>query len=281
MCHVVPTEDDGASILSPRWAIGGANPPSSRVALRVHSSPGMRTNLSTPGRAIRYFLTSIVLLHCGGATVRSQDSADGGGSPSAEAGSVLGPCGSDDSCPSGSSCYWAIGSCSAVGECVVNSTGPECGAEEILCGCNGQTVTSGCGFPEGFASGPSNGSSDCYPEGPYPTPDAGVEAGSSEAGGGEAGSGDSGTGIEAGTPVGPCGANGACPTGASCYFPIGSCSAAGQCIEDLGGSSGCQVIEYVCGCGAPGSAVMTGCGFPTGYASGPAIGPGACAADAG
>lgn len=38
-------------------------------------------------------------------------------------------------------------------------TGPQCNALLSLCGCDGSVdkVYTGCGFPEGYASGPSKG----------------------------------------------------------------------------------------------------------------------------
>jgi hypothetical protein len=87
-----------------------------------------------------------------------------------------GPCSSNADCAAGDGCYYAIGSCPGQGECVPVPTGPGCGAEESLCGCDGSQVTSGCGFPSGYASGPTDGSSFCtsFDAGP---PDAGTDSG--------------------------------------------------------------------------------------------------------
>ena len=76
-----------------------------------------------------------------------------------EAGAIVGACGAGVACPSGSTCFFPIGSCAAKGACIENpSPGtPECKALESLCGCDGTPVTAGCGFPEGYASGPTTG----------------------------------------------------------------------------------------------------------------------------
>jgi hypothetical protein len=142
-----------------------------------------------------------------------------------------------------------LGSCSATGTCFSKPTGPQCGAIELVCGC-GSNQASGCGFPEGYASGPALSGTDCIDAGP-PKP-------------------------EAGTNLGPCGTGRACAAGASCYFPIGSCAAKGACIVDPAGPT-CKLIESFCGCG---EMVTTGCGYPDGYASGPTTGASICS-DAG
>jgi hypothetical protein len=56
-------------------------------------------------------------------------------------------------------CVYSIGSCSASGQCQNRPTGPQCNAIIEYCGCNGVTVVGGCGFPQGFASGPTTGAS--------------------------------------------------------------------------------------------------------------------------
>jgi hypothetical protein len=89
----------------------------------------------------------------------------GGGKP--EAGTNLGPCGDEGQCPAGAGCFFPIGSCDAVGACIVGPSGGGCGVEESLCGCGGGMVTTGCGFPDGYASGPTTGMTFC-------TADAGV-----------------------------------------------------------------------------------------------------------
>jgi hypothetical protein len=101
---------------------------------------------------------------------------DAGAAPDATA--PGGPCSSNADCAAGDGCYYAIGSCPGQGECVAIPTGGGCGAEESLCGCDGSQVTSGCGFPGGYASGPTDGSSFCtsFDAGPG-SPDAGTEAG--------------------------------------------------------------------------------------------------------
>jgi len=69
------------------------------------------------------------------------------------------PCTTSTDCGSGARCLFTIGSCSTTGKCEPNPTGPQCGAIELLCGCDGTTVDTGCGFPNGFASGPTTGAS--------------------------------------------------------------------------------------------------------------------------
>jgi hypothetical protein len=79
-----------------------------------------------------------------------------------EAGTNLGACGSDQSCPAGASCFFKIGSCAATGQCIADGTGPECKAIRVLCGCtDASTVATGCGYPSGYASGPTTGSDTC------------------------------------------------------------------------------------------------------------------------
>jgi hypothetical protein len=232
------------------------------MALRVHREHGMRNNASSwVVRLAAPVIVCMTFVHCGGVT---QKGGSTGGPP--EAGTDVGECQADGACPSGASCFFPIGNCGSKGQCIENpSPGtPECGAIEILCGCNGSNVTSGCGFPDGFASGPTTGNGSCGA--PPPEPDSGAEAGTD--GGGEAGEP-----VEAGTHVGACGDGGACPSGSSCFFAIGSCDQVGECIENSTGPE-CGAIESLCGCN--GSNVITGCGFPDGYASGPTTGNGSC-----
>lgn len=75
--------------------------------------------------------------------------------------STGGPCATNADCGSGQMCVFEIGSCSAKGQCVGRPSGPQCNAIEELCGCNGQNVITGCGFPSGFASGATTGASFC------------------------------------------------------------------------------------------------------------------------
>jgi hypothetical protein len=219
----------------------------------------------------------IALVHCGGAVQKVGD--PGGqreaGADGPEAGTDIGECGANGACPSGSSCFFPIGGCSSKGQCIENPPPdtPECGAIEILCGCDGTTVTSGCGFPDGYASGPTTGHGSCGGVG-VPEPDGGIEAGSD--GGNEAGDLP-----DAGTDLGPCGDGGACPSGSSCFYAIGSCDQAGECLENSTGPL-CGAEEILCGCNGP--SVVTGCGFPQGYASGPTTGTSSempCGAEAG
>jgi hypothetical protein len=68
-------------------------------------------------------------------------------------------CARNSDCASGDMCVFKIGSCSTEGECKAPPSGPQCGAIEELCGCNGEDAVTGCGFPDGYASGPTTGSS--------------------------------------------------------------------------------------------------------------------------
>jgi hypothetical protein len=163
----------------------------------------------------------------------------------------LGPCGADNSCPSGSSCYFPLGSCSAKGQCVQDqpSSAPLCNAIEEVCGC-GMVQTTGCGFPSGYASGPAISGSACLVD----------------------------TAPPPGSNVGPCGAKDECPTGSSCVYPIGKCDAVPACIEgEPAGTPVCKFQMDICGCG---QLAITGCGYPSGYASLPSTGIG-CAEDGG
>lgn len=197
------------------------------------------------------------------APTAGQGECDGGGPPDppdsgVDSGSDRGPCGANGGCPSGSSCYFPIGSCDATGECIENPPPgtPECLAVELLCGCNGQEVTAGCGYPDGYASAPTNGNGACAVDaGPAPLPE------------------DAGPPEDSGTDRGPCDSTGGCPSGSSCFFPIGSCDATGECIENPPpGAPECGAIEVLCGCN--GKEATSGCGYPTGYASAPTTGSG-------
>jgi hypothetical protein len=117
---------------------------------------------------------------------------DDGGTGKEDA--ALPSCGADEACPSGSNCYYPIGSCSAKGQCMVWPTpgAAECNSFETLCGCDGTQVFTGCAEPDGYASGPTTG---------------GQETCSDVA----------------------CGADNSCPSGLTCFFPIGSCTAKGIC----------------------------------------------------
>lgn len=91
--------------------------------------------------------------------------SDGGGS-----------CSTTVSCPTGSSCYFAIGTCSTTGKCFENPAPgtPVCKVIVDLCGCDGQIVTSGCAYPTGYASAPTLGAHLCS--------DGGAEAGKPDGG---------------------------------------------------------------------------------------------------
>ncbi len=84
--------------------------------------------------------------------------------PTADGGSTPVPCGAENSCPGGGTCFFPIGECSATGQCIVwpaPGTG-ECKAIEELCGCDGSQVQSGCIAPSGYATGPTTGT--CTPD---------------------------------------------------------------------------------------------------------------------
>jgi hypothetical protein len=72
-------------------------------------------------------------------------------------------CSSEDDCPPGTACYFAIGSCSPSGRCLERpaGNGPQCGVIVPLCGCNGSMVETGCGYPNGYSSGPTLGDRVC------------------------------------------------------------------------------------------------------------------------
>jgi hypothetical protein len=190
---------------------------------------------------------------CGGTVFQSNPGGGDSGPTEAPDTGTEGPCGANEDCPSGSSCYFPIGSCDAKGVCVDNPPPgtPVCKAIEALCGC-GKQVTTGCGFPQGYASGPTTGTSDCAlgEGGPAPLPDSGAH-------------------------LGPCATDGACPAGSSCYYPIGNCEAKGECIENPPpGAPECGAIELLCGC--DGKQAYSGCGYPNGYGSAPSTGSSDC-----
>jgi hypothetical protein len=54
-------------------------------------------------------------------------------------------------------CVYAIGACPGHGECQTPPSVGPCGYETTLCGCSGLTVLTGCSYPVGYASGPTNG----------------------------------------------------------------------------------------------------------------------------
>lgn len=61
-----------------------------------------------------------------------------------------------------------------------------------------------------------------------------------------------------------------CASGYSCMYKVAdACSAGGECVKDVTGIQ-CFALETYCGC--DGSTVNAGCGFPAGYATGPATG---------
>jgi sugar lactone lactonase YvrE len=117
-------------------------------------------------------ISSALLLACGGSQSSASGSdaqADGQGDAQAEAAgdAVSGPgCTMGGACPSGQSCLFKVGSCSAKGECLApDSLGGQCNLIVTYCGCDGQTVGGLCG-PD-YAYGPTLGQS--APCGPPPT----------------------------------------------------------------------------------------------------------------
>ncbi len=211
-------------------------------------------------------LAAILAVACGGATTggTTKDAGTGhadSGKGAPDAGTVVGPCGTDDDCPSGATCQFLIGSCSAKGQCI-EGPGSGCQLVEELCGCgDAGAVYSGCAFASGYASGPTTGSQSGCGLGAPSEPDAGSPGQPLP---------------EAGTSVGPCGAGGTCAKGEGCFFPIGSCPSTGACIVLPSQGGTCGAEESLCGC--DGTPVTTGCGYPSGYASGPTNGSAFCGA---
>jgi len=99
-------------------------------------------------------------------------------------------CLQDSDCGLGEACLYWMGSCSARGTCMTfpaprasggcGSAAVQCADSETLCGC-GVTVMSGCNYPSGYASGPTNGERDCPGPGGTAGPggDGGVDASTS------------------------------------------------------------------------------------------------------
>ena len=87
------------------------------------------------------------------------------------------------------------------------------------------------------------------------------------------------SGLSCPAPGGTCTASTDCSGGLSCYFKItDGCSAKGVCLAPPGGPQ-CGALLELCGCN--GSQVVSGCGFPSGYASGASNGQSFCATDGG
>lgn len=76
---------------------------------------------------------------------------------SAACSSSVSKCSAQSDCGSGKECLYRIGNCDAEGECIDSPSGPQCNALDTVCGCNGAQVYDGCGFPGGYASGPTTG----------------------------------------------------------------------------------------------------------------------------
>jgi hypothetical protein len=77
-------------------------------------------------------------------------------------GGAGGACSMTSDCSGGAECVYRIGSCSVSGECLPPGGGAsQCGAIEEVCGC-GTNVATGCGYPQGYASGPTTGQTSCH-----------------------------------------------------------------------------------------------------------------------
>ena len=75
----------------------------------------------------------------------------------------MGPtyCTQDSDCKANEMCVYEFGSCSAQGQCEAPPPEPQCGTVESYCSCDGGSVVyGGCGFPNGYVSGPTTG----YPD---------------------------------------------------------------------------------------------------------------------
>jgi hypothetical protein len=90
-----------------------------------------------------------------GTTAASDAAVPRGQDAQPEGGTVVGTCTTEGGCPANATCVFAIGSCSAKGVCYENQSFG-CGSREYMCGCNGVTVTAGCGT-FGGATGPTTG----------------------------------------------------------------------------------------------------------------------------
>lgn len=68
-------------------------------------------------------------------------------------------CSSPSDCSGSQVCVYPIGSCSAHGQCLDRPDDDSCGDfYNPACGCDGKPVAFGCGYPEGYASAPTTGS---------------------------------------------------------------------------------------------------------------------------
>jgi hypothetical protein len=111
------------------------------------TAPAMMKNRTWAGLGVAV----IGIAACGTAT---PDGPSGGG------------CTDSAQCPSGQSCLFAVGSCSAAGQCLsLDSLGLQCGLVIGYCGCDGQEVRGLCGTD--YAFGPTTGAR--APCGPPPT----------------------------------------------------------------------------------------------------------------
>src|ERR1017187_7283325 len=69
-------------------------------------------------------------------------------------------CTTNADCGSNEVCEYKIGSCTAHGQCSAMPTGTVCSfIETEYCGCDGSIVHNGCGYQNGYASGPTTGNS--------------------------------------------------------------------------------------------------------------------------
>ena len=89
---------------------------------------------------------SLSTLHCGSTTKAAPGATT--------------ECGADGACPTGFTCGFEIGSCSAKGQCIATeqSTGT-CNLSQVFCGCgDAGPVYAGC---SSYASAPTEGNQDC------------------------------------------------------------------------------------------------------------------------
>jgi hypothetical protein len=129
-------------------------------------------------------IMSFALVACGSSTKspagsEPDASARHDASVTPEAGTVIQDCFAGGTCPAGSTCLFEIGTCQDSGKCIEDPAPgtPICKAIQSLCGCNGYPATTGCGYPSGYATGPTTGGAGnaCGDAG-SPTPEAGAPA---------------------------------------------------------------------------------------------------------
>jgi hypothetical protein len=175
-------------------------------------------------------------------------------------------CSQDSDCSIGEACLYWVGSCSARGTCMTfpdpaasggcGSPAVQCGDSYTVCGC-GVTAMSGCKYPAGYASGPTNGDRDCLSPGSTggPGPDGGDDATGPEAGDAnpDAGAGDGAapdTASEAAAPSCPA-TYADVPQFSPCSGYV-SCNYFGQfncaCVNGGGNALEWECISYNCIC---------------------------------